>query len=105
MIIRQDIYTHCKNCVNEPSGNISVPHQIACCVRGDCRLYHERPILVTDISPLMMELIQVTPDLLCERARPLAESNQSRSVKDEIQFLLDELIESDMIEFVSIGEP
>ena len=105
MIYEDNIYATCAECVNNPLGNISVAHQIACCVRNECQLHHQRPLWVMDISQLIMEHLGVSTDLLCERARPLAESDQSRSVKDEIQFLLDELIESDMIEFVSIGEP
>ena len=102
MIIRQDIYTHCKNCVNEPSGNISVPHQIACCTRNDCLLYHERPIMVMDISTLMMEYLEVSTDLLCERARPLVEPVPSRSVDDPIELLLADI---EMNALLTKGEP
>jgi hypothetical protein len=105
MIFREDIYQHCKECVNEPLGNISIAHQIACCTFDGCLLHDERPILVTDISPLMMEYFQVSTDLLCERARRVAEPDPSRSVEDEIEFLLDEIIETDMIVFVTDGEP
>ena len=102
MIYEEDRYSLCKECVNNPLGNISVAHQIACCVRGDCLLYHERPILVMDISQLMMEHLEISTDLLCERARPLVEPAPSHSEDDQIERLLAEI---EMKALLTEGEP
>ena len=87
MLYEEDIYSLCKKCVNEPLGNISIPHQIACCYFSDCVLHHKRPIMVTDISQNMMEYLDVSIDSLCERARPLAEPAPSHSIDDQTKYL------------------
>jgi hypothetical protein len=88
MIYEDNIYATCAECVNNPLGNISVAHQIACCVRNECQLHHQRPLWVMDISQLMMEHLGVSADLLCERARPIVEPAPSCSVDDHIERLL-----------------
>ena len=85
MIHEEEIYSYCKECVNEPLGNISIPHQIACCYFSDCVLHHKRPIMVTDISQDMMEYLDVPIERLCERTRPLAEP--APVVEDQIEEL------------------
>ena len=90
MIHEEEIYSYCKECVNEPLGNISIAHQIACCDFNDCVLHHKRPIMVTDISKDMMEYLDVSIDSLCERARPLAEPDPSNSTDDQTKQLLTE---------------
>jgi NMD protein affecting ribosome stability and mRNA decay len=91
MIYEEDIYSLCAQCVNNPLGNISVAHQIACCICNDCLLHHKRPLWVMEISQPMMEYLEVSTDLLCERARPLAEPAPSHSGDDQTKSLLTEI--------------
>ena len=102
MFHEDDMYSICKQCVNNPLGNISVAHQIACCVRNECQLHHQRPLWVMDISQLIMEHLGVSTDLLCERARPLVEPVPSRSVDDPIELLLADI---EMNALLTKGEP
>jgi NMD protein affecting ribosome stability and mRNA decay len=102
MIYEDNIYATCKECVNNPLGNISVAHQIACCVCNECLLYHERPIWVMEITQPMMEYLEVSTDLLCERARPLVEPAPSHSVDDQIERLLAEI---EMKSLLTKGDP
>jgi NMD protein affecting ribosome stability and mRNA decay len=91
MINTKDLYQLCKKCVDDPKGNISIAHQVACCTCSNCPVYHIRPIWVTGISQLMMEYLDVSTDLLCERARPLAEPAPSHSGDDQTKSLLTEI--------------
>ena len=102
MFHEDDMYSICKQCVNNPLGYISVAHQIACCIRNDCLLYHERPIWVMEISQLMMEQLEVSADLLCERTRPIVEPAPSRSVDDPIELLLADI---EMNALLTKGDP
>ena len=102
MIYEDNIYATCAECVNNPLGNISVAHQIACCICNDCLLHHKRPLWVMEISQPMMEYLEVSTDLLCERARPLVEPVPSRSVDDPIELLLADI---EMNALLTKGEP
>jgi hypothetical protein len=79
--LREAINAKCRECTHDPSDAGSAAQQIACCTITDCPLHSVRPVTTTKIPARLLETWHLSPDDLCERARPLVETSPSRSAE------------------------
>lgn len=74
MSLRSAVNAKCRDCIVDPADIGSPAAQIACCTATTCPLHPVRPVTCSVIPRRLLDTWRISPDQLCERARPLVEN-------------------------------
>lgn len=79
MSLRKAVNAMCRHCAYDPADIGGASHQIAACTSADCPLHAVRPITCARLPDYMLEVWNIVPRQLDERARALVEERPACS--------------------------